>query len=39
VTRRRRPARGVPLLIGAGLIALALLSPLVLVTLDAHSAD
>ncbi len=38
VTRRRRPAREVPLLVGAGLIALALLSPLVLVALDAHSA-
>jgi iron(III) transport system permease protein len=38
VTRRRRPAREVPLLALAGLIALALLSPLVLVALDAHSA-
>jgi iron(III) transport system permease protein len=38
VTRRRRPAREVPLLVVAGIIALALLSPLVLVALDAHSA-
>src|ERR1700727_2850898 len=38
VTRRRRPAREVPLLVVAGVIALALLSPLVLVALDAHSA-
>ena len=38
VTRRRRPAREVPLLVAAGLIALALLSPLLLVALDAHSA-
>ena len=37
-TRRRRPAREVPLLVIAGVIALALLSPLVLVTHDAHSA-
>src|ERR1700727_1097287 len=38
VTRRRRPAREVPLLVGAGALALARLSPLVLVALDAHSA-
>jgi iron(III) transport system permease protein len=38
VTRRRRPGREVPLLVVAGVIALALLSPLVLVALDAHSA-
>jgi iron(III) transport system permease protein len=38
LTRRRRPAREVPLLVVAGVIALALLSPLVLVALDAHSA-
>jgi iron(III) transport system permease protein len=38
VTRRRKPNREVPLLILAGVIALALLSPLVLVALDAHSA-
>jgi iron(III) transport system permease protein len=38
VTRRRRPAREGPLLIVAGVIAVALLSPLVLVALDAHSA-
>jgi iron(III) transport system permease protein len=38
VTRRRRPAREVPLLVLAAVIALALLSPLVLVALDAHSA-
>src|ERR1700749_57428 len=38
VTRRRRPGREVTLLVVAGVIALALLSPLVLVALDAHSA-
>jgi iron(III) transport system permease protein len=38
VTRRRRPAREVPLLVVAAIIALALLSPLALVALDAHSA-
>jgi iron(III) transport system permease protein len=38
VTRRRRPAREVPLLVVAGVIAVALLSPLVLVALDAHGA-
>ncbi len=38
VTRRRRPARDVGLLVLGGVIALALLSPLVLVGLDAHSA-
>jgi iron(III) transport system permease protein len=38
VTRRRRPTREVPLLVLGGMIALALLSPLVLVALDAHSA-
>ncbi|MFZ1994319.1 MAG: ABC transporter permease subunit, partial [Solirubrobacteraceae bacterium] len=38
MTRRRRPPREVPLLVVAGVIALALLSPLVLVAIDAHSA-
>ncbi len=38
VTRRRRPAREAPLLAVAGVIALALLAPLALVALDAHSA-
>src|SRR5947209_2351766 len=38
LTRRRRPARDAPLVIVAGVIALALLAPLALVALDAHSA-
>jgi iron(III) transport system permease protein len=37
-SRRRRPDREVPLLALAGVIALGLLSPLLLVALDAHSA-
>jgi iron(III) transport system permease protein len=37
-TRRRRPARDAGLLAVAAVIAVALLSPLVLVALDAHSA-